>query len=130
MNCFKHNDRSAVGLCKSCGKGLCSDCATELVNGLACKGECESRVQLINKIIDTNSQYAAAARYQTKTSGVFILLFGAAFLFFAVLCYVTGEDMVMAAFFGVAGGALILHGFQRLSRKSEYPSVDSEGTKN
>jgi hypothetical protein len=27
MNCHIHTDRDAVAMCKSCGKGLCSECA-------------------------------------------------------------------------------------------------------
>ena len=54
MNCFKHSHRVAVGVCKSCGKGVCSECAISRKNGLACRGECEERVDLLNKIIDNN----------------------------------------------------------------------------
>jgi hypothetical protein len=27
MRCFYHHDKEAVGSCKSCGKGLCPECA-------------------------------------------------------------------------------------------------------
>ena len=47
MNCFNHRDKPAIGLCKSCGKALCEDCLTEVPNGLACKGSCEDRVNMI-----------------------------------------------------------------------------------
>ena len=66
MNCFNHRAVPAVGLCKSCGKALCGDCLTELANGLACKGKCESRVAMINRILDSNAKIVSAARHQTR----------------------------------------------------------------
>lgn len=44
MNCFRHSDVPAVGLCKACSKGVCPDCAAEASGGLACRGSCEVRV--------------------------------------------------------------------------------------
>ena len=61
MDCFNHPDRSAVGVCKSCGRGLCHDCAVDSPNGLSCKG-CEARVRLMNKIIDNNAKVMSVAR--------------------------------------------------------------------
>jgi len=36
MRCFKHPDREAVGMCKVCNKGLCSECAVEIDGFLFC----------------------------------------------------------------------------------------------
>ena len=66
MNCFNHSDHAAVGICKSCGKALCRDRMTEMPHGLACKGACEPRVQLMNRIIDNNARILSVARAQTK----------------------------------------------------------------
>ena len=41
MNCFNHQDTSAVGLCKTCNKGVCSDCANSMETGIYCKDEHE-----------------------------------------------------------------------------------------
>jgi hypothetical protein len=49
MNCYHHQDKAAIGICKSCMKGVCSECATEIGNGLACKNSCENEVMLINQ---------------------------------------------------------------------------------
>ncbi|MBP7275989.1 MAG: hypothetical protein KBA51_07280, partial [Kiritimatiellae bacterium] len=35
MKCFNHEDRDAVGTCKSCGKGVCRECAVDMGKGLA-----------------------------------------------------------------------------------------------
>jgi len=45
MNCFYHPNQEAIGTCKSCGKGLCAACATDLGKGLACRNRCEADAQ-------------------------------------------------------------------------------------
>lgn len=49
MNCYIHGSVSAVGVCKSCMKGLCHECAQEVEASLSCKGHCEGRVELLNR---------------------------------------------------------------------------------
>jgi len=126
MNCFKHNDRSAVGICKACAKGVCPECAAELTNGIACKDACEARVQLLNQMIDNNSKTMSAARFQTASSGKVSLIFGGALLFFAAWWYVRYQDLLMPAFFGVFGVIIVINGIQRLSRRAQYPSIESK----
>jgi peptidoglycan/LPS O-acetylase OafA/YrhL len=41
MKCFQHREAEAVGTCKNCGRGLCSDCAAVGI-ALTCKGSCEA----------------------------------------------------------------------------------------
>ena len=91
MNCFNHPAVPAVGLCKSCGKALCRDCVTELVNGLACKGKCESRVNMLNRMVDSSAKrldasakIVSGARQQMRSVGLFCLLMGIGFDVFAV----------------------------------------------
>jgi hypothetical protein len=124
MNCFKHNDRQAVGICKSCGKGVCQECAAQQSNGLACKGECEERVALLNRMVDNNAKTLAAARYQTKSSGFMTLIVGVAFLVFAGLWAKEEGYGMLAAFFGCLGFLIIVTGILRLVRKSEYPAPE------
>jgi hypothetical protein len=52
MRCFYHQDKEAVGLCKSCAKGVCAECAVDLGNALACRNRCEERAQSVVKIQD------------------------------------------------------------------------------
>lgn len=56
MRCFYHQDKEAVGSCKSCGKGLCQECAVDLTKGLACRARCETDAQAIIQLIDRNIQ--------------------------------------------------------------------------
>jgi hypothetical protein len=52
MNCFRHQNSSAVGLCKTCFKAVCSECAADVGNGLACKNSCEEKVLQLNAMSD------------------------------------------------------------------------------
>jgi hypothetical protein len=51
MHCFNHQELEAVGTCKQCSKGLCSECATDLGHGLACRGVHEQAVEAINTLM-------------------------------------------------------------------------------
>jgi hypothetical protein len=65
MRCFYHYERDAVAACKSCGRGLCPDCAADVGNGLACRDRCEEQVRAVNRIIERNK-----TAYE-KTSGAY-----------------------------------------------------------
>ena len=49
MNCFQHEDRTAVGVCRACGKALCKDCLVEVEGGIACRDTCEMQVASMPK---------------------------------------------------------------------------------
>ena len=123
MNCFNHPDRPAVGLCKSCCKGLCADCAATLPNGLACRSACEERVTLINRIVDNNEKIIASANTQIRSSGLLILLIGAALCVGAFLMYLRSgevEDLIV----GVPGIVFVAYGVIRLMRRSQlFPAA-------
>lgn len=50
MQCFYHNDRSAVGLCRACSRGVCIDCISEVGIVIACKGRHEAAAQILSKV--------------------------------------------------------------------------------
>jgi hypothetical protein len=66
MNCFYHSQNPAIGLCKNCSKGLCTECAVDQGYGLACKSRCEGEVQSIWQIIQRSK-----SAYQ-KTAGAYL----------------------------------------------------------
>lgn len=68
MRCFYHEDKEAVGSCKSCGKGLCRGCAVDLSKGLACRGHCEEDAQALIRLIDRNIQLSATTTNLVKSS--------------------------------------------------------------
>ncbi|NYZ78789.1 hypothetical protein H0N99_01440 [Candidatus Micrarchaeota archaeon] len=45
MRCFKHTKLEAVGVCSSCGKGVCSKCAVEKDGNVYCK-DCISKSKI------------------------------------------------------------------------------------
>lgn len=49
-----HQDREVVGSSKSCGKGLCPECAVDLLKALACRGPCEEDTGALIRLIDHN----------------------------------------------------------------------------
>ena len=62
MRCFYHPQADAVGTCKHCHRGLCSECASEREGGLACRGRCESAVDAVNALIRRNVQIGVRSR--------------------------------------------------------------------
>jgi hypothetical protein len=126
MNCFNHRDKPAIGLCRSCLKALCEDCLAELTDGLACKGVCGARVNMINRTLDSNAQIVDAARRQNRGAGIFTTLFGIAFAVFGVWAYF-GQSGFLACLLGAFAAVMIVAGVVRLSRKQQYPKLD-EGT--
>jgi hypothetical protein len=66
MHCFYHPEREAVGLCKSCSKGICTECAVDLDRGLACRGRCEDKVRKIIEVTDLAYQRADKLREPTR----------------------------------------------------------------
>lgn len=68
MRCFYHEDREAVGSCKSCGKGLCRECAVDFAKGLACRGPCEADVQALIQLIEHNIQMTATSQELLRSS--------------------------------------------------------------
>ncbi len=54
MNCYYHPDQSAVGVCKHCQRGLCSDCAALVDDVLACKNRHEAQVHELTLLAQKN----------------------------------------------------------------------------
>ena len=50
MECFTHNGKSAVGICKACGKAVCRTCAKDLGFGLACSDTCATEYTELNEM--------------------------------------------------------------------------------
>ncbi len=87
MRCFYHHDRESVGGCKSCGKGLCPECAVDMGKGLACRGRCEEDVRQLVTLIDRNIKLTAqtgnildSSRRIRSSGASFNLVFGSIFL--------------------------------------------------
>jgi hypothetical protein len=75
MKCFYHLQIDAVAICKNCNKGLCSDCAVELINGIACKNRCESEVKAIVEYLERGkTAYKKVGQAYTRNSVIYGLM--------------------------------------------------------
>ena len=137
MLCFTHADVPARGLCKSCSRALCLQCAAEVGKSLACKSRCEADVQVLDemlrKSVEVTNQssfddLAAASRTATSvvtTTEIFNVVLGAIFLAYAA--YRPGSS-----FMAVLGAAFIAFGLFSLvrsrlaSRKSKPSPADPQ----
>ena len=84
MNCFYHNSVDAIGICKNCNRGLCLECAADLVNGIACKNRCESEVEAVNELINRNKKSHEKANYAYTRNALVYLFLGLIFLAYGV----------------------------------------------
>ena len=50
MRCYQHKTEEAIGICKSCGKGICSVCCTDLNFAVVCSKKCEEAATVSHKI--------------------------------------------------------------------------------
>ena len=92
MRCFYHEDKEAVGTCKSCGKGLCRECAVDLAKGLACRERCEENVRNVIALIDQNikiaprtSQILETGRKVRSSTAIFNLVIGVLFIVWGLI---------------------------------------------
>lgn len=79
MNCFNHQEIVAIGTCKVCGKGLCSECVTDLGHGLACKNKHESDAEDYKFIMDKSVEIYRKAPRNSLIQPVFYLFVGLVF---------------------------------------------------
>ena len=91
MKCYYHNESDAVGFCKACTKGLCTECAVDVGYGLACKDTCEDQVRAVNANIERGKKGYKLTAGAMAILGIVLLLMGsfrsyADFIFFGIVC--------------------------------------------
>lgn len=115
MQCFNHHDVAAVGICKHCYKGLCGTCATDLGFGLACHGEHEEQVKIVNGMLAKTARIHSANRFGKYGPSAFLIVMGLLFLGFGLY-----QDGLVIGFTSTMGAIFLLYGFFLLgvSRKA------------
>lgn len=126
MNCFNHPQNPAVGICKSCGKGLCVQCATELPNGLACEDACEDRVSLINHFLDLQARTTSILQHLLRVVATLFITTGLSFMGLAIWHCILGRiDVILVG--GLPGAGITFVGVTllliRLDPKSNRRSI-------
>lgn len=76
MRCFNHSDREAVGSCKACAKGLCSECVVDLGHGLSCRGPHEATVESYRVMLERNTKVMDSARTNGVIGPLFFIAIG------------------------------------------------------
>ena len=112
MNCYQHPNNSAVGICKTCFKAVCAECAVDVGNGLACKNSCEEKVRELNEMWERSAKIYGVGKHKSRipSSGVllWLLLSAAMWITFCISYYNTKQidysSLVMAVFFTIAFG--------------------------
>lgn len=77
MNCYKHNPAPAVGICKTCFKAVCPECAADVGNGLACKGACETKVLELNEMWERSAKIYGIGQHKSRMPSSGVLLWTA-----------------------------------------------------
>jgi hypothetical protein len=80
VRCFYHPDRDANGICKSCNKGLCSECSVDLDYGLACRGKHEQNVAALNAMVVNATRIQATTSKARYVAPAFTAFMGIMFL--------------------------------------------------
>ena len=130
MNCFYHQTSPAVGICKSCGKGVCPACAVDLGKGLACKARCEENAQEMIDLIDSNirrsafsEQVLTATRQNRYFNSVYMLVLGIVLLGFAAYAALWSGFNLIALYTGVFGTVFLIFGLIALRNAIRLPPV-------
>jgi len=119
MKCYIHHGEEALGICKSCNKGLCSDCAIDVGNGIACKNSCEQAVHDINEMIlkskgiyqkTSGAYYRAAAIYS---------LFGLVFVIYSYFNSILASLLLPISIIFFVGMIFTIYSGMKMSRKEE-----------
>ena len=79
MKCFYHVDRDAVAMCKSCGRGICPECVSDVPPGVACRDRCEREVAALNLVIRRNQFAYQKAGASWRRNAIVLLLAGLLF---------------------------------------------------
>ncbi|WP_189401619.1 hypothetical protein [Arenicella chitinivorans] len=74
MQCFQHQAINAVGLCKSCLKGVCQECATEVPTGLVCSSACADHAAEMQEMHVRGLKIYGIGQYHSKMPSTGVLV--------------------------------------------------------
>lgn len=108
-----------MGLCKSCGKGVCRACAVDLGEGLACADSCEVAARDLIMQIRISRQALQTTPSVYKTQSTVGFLAGATFLAIGAASLVTPIGWVAPIFIMMAAPML----YQGVRSRRVYKSL-------
>lgn len=123
MKCFYHAERDAVGICKSCQRALCHDCAADLGKGIGCKNRCEEDVRQLIQLVDSGIQQQPATNFiiarmrrNRIAAGLFYVAMGIGFI-----CW--GLQHSYTNFLSGFGVVFVLYGLFALSQMPKTSNI-------
>lgn len=122
MKCFFHQDRDAVGICKSCERGVCSECAVDLGKGLACKGRCEDDAKALIALVQSNLRTAPSVNALLRKGRSAGLQLAGLYLLLGLVFLAWDLASERLQFTGVLGGLFFLYGIILTVRAIRAPT--------
>ncbi len=118
MNCFYHPEQPAVGTCRYCGRGLCSECLAIAEDMLACKDRHEPHVRDLHLVAQHSALQATRYGSNYLRNAVFYGLVGVLFVAFGISQYrFLGLE---AVFFMMIGAFLLYAAAANYSERRKY----------
>ncbi len=118
MNCYYHPDTPAIGICKHCGRGLCTDCAAFVDDCLACKNRHEEQVHDLNQLAQRSILQSKRIGSNYLRNAIFYGLVGFAFAGFGL--WQLRWLGLQAALFMVLGIFLLLAALMNFVESRKY----------
>jgi hypothetical protein len=115
MECFAHQGKHAVGLCKVCARGVCRDCAIKAEHSLACSQEHAAFAEKLTEVQFAslgNAQLYRAQRYVQPLASLALIALGLGYL------YAYDDDLFGWLFLGFGLLMGLTHFFPRRKKKS------------
>lgn len=130
MNCFRHPQVVAVGICKACNKALCFDCSADLGWALVCRGDCEQRAKSVGDPYERaakemSASASAATRYGLMVFIIAIVFFAMGVEFFRTFSNHQGLGNLGYCFLTL-GVVFMLWGVSSLKRRAQYTKLGSK----
>ena len=120
MQCFLHREVAAIGVCRSCGKGLCPACAREIDRGIVCADACAEFSSVQHQIVDRAKRvYSIGMRPKIPALTLFL---GTCGIFVVALAIIEWLATNNEASLILAGFGVLLLGFS-LFMWQRYRSV-------
>jgi hypothetical protein len=85
VKCFKHPQSEAVGTCKYCSKGVCTECVRDTGIGISCSPECQEEVKSLKALVDRNKQSFPLVAKAHARNAILLALLGLAFVAFSAI---------------------------------------------
>jgi len=87
MNCYYHPEKPAIGLCKYCQRGLCSECTAIVDDVLACTHRHEDEVRQLEQLTARNLFQSKRVGASYMRNAIFYGLVGMLFTGFGAIQY-------------------------------------------